>query len=196
MLGPLGKAISRRPRTTVLALVLVLLVGAGGFYGYALYQWHAAQKAVTEGRIEEARRCLRLCLWLWPRDANVHFLAARAARLDRDFEEAQTHLHRCLELQRGATAAVQLEFLLLRVQTGEVDELGPPLIAAVEQGHPDTALILETLTQAYVHRLRYREAHACASRWIEEMPDSARPYQWRGFVLERMNEPRAARKDY
>jgi predicted Zn-dependent protease len=77
-----------------------------------------------------------------------------------------------------------------------VDELAPPLINAVQQGHSDSPLILETLTQAYVHRLRYREAHACASRWIEESPDSGRPYQWRGFVLERMNEAKAAMTDY
>jgi hypothetical protein len=31
---------------------------------------------------------------------------------------------------------VQLDFLLLRVQTGEVDRVAPPLLEAADNGHP------------------------------------------------------------
>src|SRR5262249_42097663 len=50
--------------------------------------------------------------------------------------------------------------------------------------------------RAYMHRLRYQPANACLSRWIEEAPDSAKPYYWRAWVLERMNNPRKAMADY
>jgi hypothetical protein len=61
-------------------------------------------------------------------------------------------------LHGGATEAVQFEFLLLRVQTGEVDEVAPTLIDSVEKGHAESPLILETLSRAYILRLRYKAA--------------------------------------
>ena len=57
----------------------------------------------------------------------LHLLAARAARLTADFEGAEAHLKRCLKLQQGATEATQLEFLLMRAQTGEEDVVAPAL---------------------------------------------------------------------
>jgi tetratricopeptide (TPR) repeat protein len=99
-------------------------------------------------------------------------------------------------LQDGATDAVRLEFLLLRVQRGEVDAVAPILIEAVECGHPESPLILDTLARGYLRALRYRPAHACLSKWIELRPDSARPYTLRGWVLERLNHPKVAMKDY
>ena len=105
----------------------------------------------------EARDRLGVCLRIWPRSAAVHLAAARAARLTGDVEQAETHLNRCLKLG-PATHSVQLEFLLLRVQAGEVDEVAPTLIDSVENDHPETPLILETLSRAYMQVMRYEEA--------------------------------------
>jgi tetratricopeptide (TPR) repeat protein len=126
----------------------------------------------------------------------VRLLAARAARLTGDLPAAEEHLNRCLKLHGGATEEVQLEFLLVRAQTGEVEEVARPLIDAVEKGHPESPLILATLTRAYMARLRYRPALACLSKWLELRPDEARAYQWRGWVLERLGRHREARADY
>ena len=113
-----------------------------------------------------------------------------------DLKLAETHLNRCLELQGGATDDVQREFLLLRVQTGEVDELAPMLFDIVEKGHPDFREILNTVARTYILRLRYKPAYACLSKWIEIEQGNAKPYYWRGWVLERLNNQKAATADY
>jgi len=99
-------------------------------------------------------------------------------------------------LQGGATQEVQLEFLFLRVQGGELDEVEPTLRDCVEKGHPASPLILETLARAHMHRLRYRPAYEYLSRWIKLRPNEAKPYHWRGWVLERLNQAKAAAEDY
>jgi type IV pilus assembly protein PilF len=91
---------------------------------------------------------------------------------------------------------VQLEYLLLRVQTGDVDRAAGPLLEAADNGHPEAQLILSTLAVAYMNNLRYRPAYGCLSRWIELQPDAAKAYQYRGWVLERMNRRKDALADY
>jgi tetratricopeptide (TPR) repeat protein len=197
VLGLAGKAFRRRPKTTAVALALFVLAGAGaGFYAYALRQWDAAQAAVKDNRAEDAQGSLDLCLWVWPRSIPVHVLAARAARLKGDFQGADAHLKQCLKLGHGATEAVQVELLLMRVQRGEEDDVALELMRRVDEGSPEAALILETLARAYMFYMRYGEAYLCLSRWIDVEPASAEPLRWRGWVLERMSDPQAATKDY
>src|SRR5207249_4098234 len=143
-----------------------------------------------------ARSHLNVCLFVWPRSARVHLLAARADRLSGDLEGAEAHLNRCLELQGGATEATQLEFLLLRAQAGEVDEVTPALFTYVENQHAETPLILKTLSGAYMRNLRYGPALQCLNRWIEEVPDAALAFFWRGWVLEGMRATEDSMKDY
>jgi tetratricopeptide (TPR) repeat protein len=179
-----------------LAFLVLLVVPALGLYARALYQWHAAQADLQADRPAEAQRRLRLPLLVWFRSVPVHVLAARAARSSGDVATAETLLNRCLHLHRPATEDVQLEFLLLRVQTGEVEEVVDVLLRLVDAGHPEATLILETLARAYMHRLHHQRAYACLTRWIEEAPDAAKPYAWRAWVLERMNTSRKAMEDY
>jgi len=193
----LGSAIRRRPRRTALAVtVLVLAAAGGGLYAYGLHEWRAAQDALKEGRAADAQTDLRPCLLLWPNSARVHLLAARAARLQRDFAGAENHLNEGLKLDPQAKADIQLEFLLMRVQGGEEDDVAPDLLAYVDQKHPDSALILETLARAYLLKLRYGPALGALNRWIKEAPDAAQPYQLRGWVMERLDSSDAAFKDY
>jgi tetratricopeptide (TPR) repeat protein len=186
----------RRPWVALIvaALVLTLTVLAGGWYVH--HQWEAAQTDLASDRPREALARLEFCLLFWPRDPELHLLAARAARLTGDTRAAETYLNRCLKLHGGATEEVQLEFLLLRVQTGEIEEVAPTLVNCVEKGHPKSPLILETMAGAYMARLRYRSALACLSRWIEVSPDTAKAHYWRGLVLERLNQHKDAAKDY
>jgi len=192
-----GQAARRRPRTTAaVTIVLVLAAAAGGFYVYALRQWDAAQAAVKDNRAEDAQGSLDVCLLVWPRSVPVHVLAARAARLQGDFAAADAHLNRCLKLQHGATEAVQVELLLMRVQRGEEDDVAPELMRRVEEGSPEAPLILETLARAYMFYMRYGPAYVCLSRWIGVEPGSVEPLRWRGWVLERMGDRDAAIRDY
>jgi tetratricopeptide (TPR) repeat protein len=192
-----GRVARRRPRLTALAVVLLLLAGAAvGLPWYALHQWHLAETAVKEGRQDDARRSLDVCLWVWPRSVPVHLLAARAARLRGDFAEAEAHLNRCLRLEQGATKDVQLEFLLMRAQGGDVDQVVGDLMLYVDEKHPRTPQILETVFRAYATNHRYGPAYAAAGKWIEAVPDSPQPLFWRGWIMERLNDPDEAIKEY
>jgi tetratricopeptide (TPR) repeat protein len=186
----------RRPWAVAAVALAVAAAAAGSGWAYARHQWRAAREAVAADRPQEARARLALPLLVWRRDPAVHLLAARAARLSGDLPAAEAELKQCLRLSGGATADVQLEFLLLRVQTGEVDQVAPPLLEAANNGHPEAPLILSTLAVAYMNNLRYRPAFACLSRWIELRPDAAKAYQYRGWVLERMNRRKDALADY
>jgi tetratricopeptide (TPR) repeat protein len=197
LLAHAGKAARGRPKTTGLVLAVLALAGTGaGFYAYALRQWHAAQMAVKESRLEDAKSKLEFCLLVWPRSVQVHILAARAARLRGDFREAEANLNRCLKLEHGATEPVQVELLLMRVQRGEEDDVALELLQRVDDGSPEAPLILETLSRAYIFYLRYGQAFMCLSRWMEVEPDSAEPLRWRGWVLERLNDRDGAMADY
>src|SRR5262245_54786941 len=123
MICRLGVVLRVRLKTTILVLAVVLVGIGGGGYLYAIHQWHAAQRALEENRIDEASARLRICLLVWPRSVPVHILAARAARSKGNFEEAEAHLGRCLKLKHKATDEIEVEFLLMRVQRGEEDQL-------------------------------------------------------------------------
>jgi tetratricopeptide (TPR) repeat protein len=187
-----------RWRRTTLALIFlfVLVVPLAGGYWFACAQWEAAQTDLAEDRPAEALARLDVCLWVWPNDPEVRLRAARAARLGGNVQAAEAHLNRCLKLHHGRTEAVQLEFLLLRAQTGEVDEVANTLTDCVEKGHAESPLILATLARAYLQRGRYHRARAYLHKWVEICPNEAKPYQWRGWVQERLNQHKAASADY
>lgn len=187
----------RRPRTfAAVGALLLLAVAAAGVWAYALHQWQAARAALADDRPKDALALLALPLAVWRWDPEVHLVAARAARMSGELLAADAHLKRCLRLAGGATERLQLEFLLLRVQTGELDQVAATLIEAADKGHPEGPLILTSLAVAYMNNLRYRPAFACISRWIELEPDSAKAYQYRGWVLERMDRHKEGMLDY
>src|SRR5439155_22548850 len=84
-------------------------------------------------------------LSLWPRSAAAHLQAARAARRAGLFERAEDHLRQC-ETHGGAPQLV-LVSALLRVQQGDVADVGPALLERAQGGDPDSELILEALAQ-------------------------------------------------
>lgn len=196
LLGPLRWARRRPLAAAAAALLTVLVLLPLGVWAYAGYQWRAARAALAADRAPEARDRLTLPLFVWSWDPDVHVMAARAARMSGDLTGAEAHLKQALKVAGGATERVQLEFLLLRVQTGDVDQAAPDLIAVAENGHPEAPLILSTLAVAYMHNLRYKRAEACLNRWIQLDPNSAKAYQYRGWVLERLNRRKLAMADY
>jgi predicted Zn-dependent protease len=182
--------------TALIAALVLLLGSAAGLYAYALHQWAGAREALRQGRPEDAHRMLDFCLLVWPRSVPVHLLTARAARMHGELAVAEEHLNRCLKLGTGVNEAIQLEYLLLRVQLGEVEQVERQLVNLVESKHPESALILETLAGAYMNNLRYSPALRCLHRWLQLDPDSAQAYKWRGWIYDRMNHPNEALQDY
>ncbi len=197
MLRELTKMLRIRPRTAVLIVFLLTLLGGGiGVPLYVHRQWRAAQAAVKADRLDEAKERLRVCQFFnYPGRLQVNILAARAARLSGDFEQAEAHLNR-LKFENDDTGAIEVEFLLMRVQRGEVDEVAPLLLKCVENKHPESALILRTLSGAFMHNLRYRPALFFLSRWIQVAPEEAEAYNWRGSILERIGSSERAVQDY
>jgi tetratricopeptide (TPR) repeat protein len=191
-----ARAARRRPLRALAVLGLLMLVAGAGFYVYVLGRTEAARVALKEGRTEDARRDLDLRLRVWPRTAAVHLLAARAARLRGDFAVAEEHLQECLRLQNGATPETQLEFLLMRVQMGEVDQVAEQLQVYIDNQHPETVTILETLAGVYLHNFRYGPALKTLDHWIQVEPNSAKAHYWRGLVMERLNDRNGAIEDY
>lgn len=193
----LARGVRRRPVTSVLVVAGVLAAGwFGTTYTHAVREWRRAEAALREGRAADARTHLEVCLAAWPRSVAVHQRAARAARMTGDFTAAEYHLNTCLRLEDGASEATQLEFLLMRAQSGEVEEVAGLLFGFVDRGHPDARLILQTVASTYMHNLRYGPAYAALKRWSEAFPDDPRAFHYRGWVLERMNQPTAAKEDY
>jgi tetratricopeptide (TPR) repeat protein len=191
-----GRLRSHPVRTSLVLTALICAGLAGGIYLYTLDQWHKAQRALSADRADEARSRLRLCQLVWPRSIPVKLLAARAAWLGGDLDGAERLLNDCLKLNEDATPATQLEFLLMRAEAGDIDRVGPSLLALVDRHHPETPFILEIMARAYMHNLQYRTAYACLSRWIKEAPDAARAYYYRGWVRERENDAVSALEDY
>jgi tetratricopeptide (TPR) repeat protein len=192
-----ARAVRRRPwAALVVALAFSAAAAAGGVWWHSGRQMEAARTALAHDQPDAALEHLDFCLRVWPRNSESHRLAARAYRIKGNLTAAEEQLNRCLELDGGATEAVKLEFLLIRVQAGEMDELAEALFALTDDGHPDSPAILQTIACSYIARLRYAPAYQCLTYWIDHYPQDARPYKWRGWVLERINMPGLALRDY
>jgi tetratricopeptide (TPR) repeat protein len=186
----------RRRWLRLLLAAGVLLAGALlACGGWAAWQEHSARRALAEERFDEAQRHVDLALRLRPGSVSTNVLAARIARLRGAYAEAERHLTRGTQAQ-GMSEPLQLEWLLLRCERGEVDELAPELLAWVERNHPQSPAILEALARVYMRQTRYLEALRCLDRWVELAPDSARALDWRGWVNNQLDHNGQAITDH
>jgi tetratricopeptide (TPR) repeat protein len=175
----LGFALARRPWLTALAVLLLLGGSVGAAQWWAQSHFQAARRAVVTQRYRQARAHVGKCLWVWPTSVAAHLLAARAERLNGEFEGAEECLKQCKRLAGGSTPAIQLEWYLLRAQRGEADKLFSLLWGCVEEEDPESPAILETLAMVYLHQGRLRRATALLNRWMKIEPDNIRALEWR-----------------
>ncbi len=173
----------------------LLIVGLGACEGWALWQERLARQALAEDRMDEARHHIEMALLVNRRRVPTHLLAARIRRLRGGYSDAEQYLLRCGQLD-GMSEEVQLEWLLLRCQQGEVDELAPQLFAMVKKLHPQSPIILETLASIYLRQMRYLEAALALNLWVEEAPDSVRALDWRGWVECQLDHREQGIRDY
>src|SRR5258708_1127996 len=142
-----------RPLASLLAAVLLSLSGWGGYEGYkSLRAWNherAARLALAERDFKVARDHLRTCLDLRPNNASTHFLAAQAARRDRDLDAAEEQLLICQRLE-DMTDDVTLEWALLLAQRGKLIEVEEYLNRRLGEGDVNTPLILVELCGEYL----------------------------------------------
>lgn len=171
---------------------------AGGLLAvdrWAAWQEALAAQELADDRMDEARRHIDRALWVRGRRTSTLILAARIRRLRGAYPEAEECLLRCSQLH-GMNEPVQLEWLLLRCQQGEVDELSPNLFALVKRHHPEAPAILETLASVYMRQTRYLEALLCLNNWLELTPDSVRALDWRGWVGNQLDHRGQSIADY
>jgi tetratricopeptide (TPR) repeat protein len=192
------RPLSRPVRLLVIATLLLLIGGVSyvaGLYAWAEYQYRAAQDDLAARRFAQARQRLEGCLGVWPDDPQAHLLAARAARLTRDYGETDRLLRRCRDLG-GVPEAIALEDALARAQRGELAGVEGYLGALVERGYTDTPLILEALAQGYLRTCRWPAALGCLERLLPDAPHNADFLAWAGWAHESLGHIDQARALY
>jgi tetratricopeptide (TPR) repeat protein len=162
---------------------------------WANWQERSARRAYDEEDYDSAEKHALKALRIHSERFAANFLLARIERARRAYPEAEKYLLRCKELA-GMTPELQMELLLLRCEKGSVDELAPQLLAAVNDNHPDSAAILESMALVYMRQARYPVALTALDRWIERDPNSARALDWRGWVCNQMDRRGQAIDDY
>ncbi len=162
-------------RLARLALVLAVFATAAWLLSWRSYGWYhlyVGKRCLQADHFRDALHHFQRTLEVWPDDAALQFLAARAARRAGDFELADGYLTKCRAVPAQAEAA-ELERVLLRASRGEIDAVGDYCRALLQQDHPDTPLILEALAQGELKLLRFGAASAHLDRWLEIAPDHA-----------------------
>lgn len=188
-----------RRRSVFRALVLIGMVVAGSFGGVHLWAWReyrAAEEARRDDRPEDAFRHIQNCLRVWSSSPRAHLRAARIARCSGNELETERFLNLFKQLHGEATPEYQMEWLLMRANSGEIDDVSGSLIALVDQGSPDSIYLLESLARIYMRLTRYAQAKLCLNRWLELEPDSARALDWRAWVWEHVDSNDEAFRDY
>jgi tetratricopeptide (TPR) repeat protein len=190
---------SRIVQRAVFCLLLALLgLGLVMASTYALAEYHLrrAHKALQYPRYAQALAELRRALFYRPGSARLHLLAARTARQAGQIQDALDHLEKCRELQKGASEEQQLEEYLVRVQTGEVDQVLPFLQPYLAQEGPYAPLVLEALTRAFMADHRTDLAWGCLGRWLLLQPNNAEALFWRGMWFTQRDNLADAQKNF
>ena len=199
MFGSVGAPLRFLRRRWRFALAAFLLVGGAvvtGGHAWAVHEWDKAHTALDEGRVDDALGHLRWCLRFWPRSAPTYLFAARLERLALNFPAAAAYLKRCQQLQGGPTEATQAEWLCLRAEGGELDDLEPGLWKAVRAGGPFTTLYLEALARASFRLHRLSKVRLYVNLWMEQDPSSVRALMFSAAVSELQFAPQQAALAY
>jgi tetratricopeptide (TPR) repeat protein len=154
-------------------------------------------------RFLQADADLQACIKYWSDDPELRFQSARAVRraalmgLFTPNWEAQVaqQLRECERLDYPPED-IDLERMLLTVMRGNLGSVETRLLALVTEEHPDTSLILETLTPAYLAQFQVPRASLCASELVAREPNFAYAYYWRGAARELLLANEKAIEDY
>ncbi len=164
----------RRPGRLAVLLLLCVVLALGGVQAWAWYHWRAAQAELERFHGARAGAHLAACLRVWPSSVAAHLLAARAARLDGDYDEAERQLQECQRLQGEPSDEVALEWALRRAAMGDLKEVDEYLEARAAKDPARAPLIREALVQGYVRMYRVFDAVACLDAWLRQRPDDPR----------------------
>ncbi len=176
----------RRPKQSVLALGLIVLVlAASSPFLWASYHWFAGQSALKRYHSSEALRHFHECLkvWPWSRSVRVHLLAVRAARREGDFSEAFQQLHEVQSTLGDKSSETLLEWAMLHAAGGDLSKVERLLQEWARNDPQDVPLILEALTEGYLHMSRVAEALQCVDEWLARDPDNVQALYLRSNIF-------------
>lgn len=179
------------------SLLVVIAFGSWNAARVLVAHWHKrqAEKALERQRYPQALASYERAIHYRPDSAELHLLAARTARQAGDFPAAREHLHQCRELQKGVTEEQQVEGYLLRVQSGEIDEVYKFLMPYLIEEGPLTPYVLEGMARAYMSEYRPDLAWGCLARWIEIQPTNVAALLGRGTWYAQQQDMRGATDD-
>lgn len=167
--GRWSKLRSRR----ALGLILILLAGGGVWAAPQVSAWRhlrSARQEVERCHTAQAIRHLKICREAWPNDPEVLLLAARSARRAGVFGDCERLLSQ-YERERGRDDAFHFERLLVDAECNQ-DRVVERCWKLVEEGHPGSPLLMESLARGYMRRYRLGMARRCLDRWAAEQPDN------------------------
>jgi predicted Zn-dependent protease len=187
-----------RRRLVRLLAVAALLAGLalGAPHLWAWHQLRAARADLGRHHTEEARARLDRCLRVWPKSAEAHLLASRAARQEGDLEAADRHLRESQRLRHGTSDEITLEWSLLRATAGHLDEVEEYLHNRAAQSPEEAPLVWEALAQGYARVYRILDALAVLERWLERRPDDVQALVVRGNVYRKVKAAQSAAADF
>jgi tetratricopeptide (TPR) repeat protein len=194
-----GGSPGSRRRYLQLTILVLVVGGVGAWFGgrelWADAQERAAQRALNGEDYDGARQHIERALQVHPDRFSTNLLASRIERYRRDYPEAERRLVHCKDAN-GMSQPLQLEFLLLRCEKGEVDQVAPELLGLVKENHAEAPAILEAMALVYMRQTRYPDALAMLDQWIERAPNCIRAYEWRGWVCNQLDRRGQAIDDY
>jgi len=203
------RVVHRRPGLALFALVVLCLFGLATYRGWVhartafiepRARWQAAQVAIDRRDFSEAITHLKACVRAWPDDVPTHFLLARTERRAGKLDEAEEHLVACQRLMARQEGAIgpdtNLEWALLKAERGGLAEVENHLQTRLRESHPDSLLILETLSWNTMWSGRLKEAHRYLEMWLKRQPSDHEALVRRGWVFEHLFNGPGAIDDY
>jgi tetratricopeptide (TPR) repeat protein len=136
-------------RKVLISIVFVLISALALFFYFTgnseSKYLQLAKEAIARRDFNQANEYIDKHLQSHPDDKASLFLAGQASRRGGDLNKAFLHLRKC-ELQGGLDDSLNLEYRLLRLQQGEIDEI-PKLMAEYQERlqSPQTLLVLEAV---------------------------------------------------
>jgi tetratricopeptide (TPR) repeat protein len=151
---------------------------------WASYHLRQARAAMERYRTNEATSHLRDVLSIRSRDPEALLLAARAARRQSAFEDADHFLDRYQEVRGNDDRELQLERVLLRLERGEIDSVSKYCQSLIARDDPATPLVLEALAKGCLRTYRSQQAEMFVKEWLQRQPDNPHALLLQGQVLD------------
>jgi tetratricopeptide (TPR) repeat protein len=152
-----------------------------------------ARRLVTAGKYQEASAPLERWLKAKPSAAEAHFLAARGAIGLHLFDLGLAGLNKARMLGYSAEA-IDRERGIALTRAGRLTEAEPilrKLLMAGRDKKPDPEAD-EALAKCYMETFQLSAAEEVIKRWIEDAPNDARAYYWKGEIGRRKTDAEQA----